>query len=264
MLLCFLTAPLAAQTPPTPPTTSTRTDPRYVRELLPDLGQIGAEVGLNAAFCRHPYETGTGGGASGFILLPVARALGGRISYEIDVRYGMAEGDPFTITNPLAYVANLAAGASPAAAAAGPPAAPFPVRRDVRTKLRLLQVSPFGLRYALGGATVPRLRPYVSAGVDVVVVLTQQEPVRRDITDPLGAAAFDVPLVAGIVGQAPELEALGLPSGQGNLRLGGYGAVGVEWRATGRVSLNAEYRLAGIEGAGTPQQAWQAGVGLHW
>lgn len=247
-----------------PPPSSPRVDRHYVHELLPDIGQIGAQVGLTAALCINPYETGAGGCLGGFIALPVGRALGGRVSYEIDIRYGMARGNPFTITNPLAYVANLAAGAPAEAAAIGPPGAPFPVRREVRTELRLLQVSPFGLRYAFAGGPVPRLRPYVTSGFDIVVVLTQQQPVRREITDPLASSAFDVALIAGLAGQSPELFDLGLPSGQGNLRLGGHAAFGLELRASSRLSINGEYRAAVIEGAGSLQHSVQAAVGLHW
>jgi hypothetical protein len=236
----------------------------YVRELLPDLGLIGAQVGLHAGLCANPYDTGTGPCAGAFVALPVARWGGGRLSYEIDVRGAFARSDPFTITNPLAYVANLAAGAPPAAAAIGPPGAPFPVRRDVRTDLRLLQISPFGLRYAFVGGPVPRVRPYLAVGVDANVVLSDQKPVRREVSDPLASPIFDAALIGGLVGQAPELAALGLPSGQGSLRVGGHAALGLELRAGERVSLNGEYRFTAIEGAGSGQHAMQAGLGLHW
>ena len=247
-----------------PPPTSSRTEGTYVHELLPDLGHIGAQVGLLGSFSLNPYEAGGGPGGGGFVALPVARALGGRVSYEIHISLTRSRGEPFTITNPLAYVANLAAGAPPAAAAVGPPGAPFPVRRQVRTELRMLRVSPFGLRYAFTSGRVPRVRPYVSVGPDILVVLTRQEPLRAEITDPLAAAVLDGPLIAGIVAEAPELAALGLPSGQGNLRVGGHAAFGLELRLSARLSTNAEYAFVGIEGASGGQHTFQAALGFHW
>jgi hypothetical protein len=236
----------------------------YVHELVPDIGHIGAEVGLIGGLCLNPYDTGRGPEGGGFVTLPLARAFGGRVSYEIHISLSRSRSQPFTITNPLAYIANLAAGASASAAAAGPPAAPFPVRREVRTELRMLRISPFGLRYVFTSGRVPRLRPYVSAGGDVLVVLTRQEPVRHEIADPLAGAAFDGPLLGGISAIAPELLDQGLPSGQGNLRAGVHAAVGLELRLSARLSTNVEYAFVGIEGAGGGQHALQAAVGFHW
>src|SRR5207302_6861560 len=124
-----------------------------------------------AGVCANPYDAGRGVCGGGFITLPLCRAAGGKVSYEIALSVGTGRSDPFTITDSFAYVANLAAGASPAAAAAGPPQAPFPVRRLVRTRLRMLQVSPFGLRYAPTRRSA-RVRPYLAAGIDAVVVMT--------------------------------------------------------------------------------------------
>jgi hypothetical protein len=73
-----------------------------------------------------------------------------------------------------AYVAHLAGGAGPAAALAGPPSAPFPVTRSVRTWLRLLQLSPFSLKYTVLRLDHSRLCPYASAGLDYVVVITRE------------------------------------------------------------------------------------------
>jgi hypothetical protein len=255
----------SAQTPAGgPPPSSPRTDGGYVHELLPDLGHIGAQVGFRSGFCVNPYDAGRGPCGGGFVALPVARALGGRLSYEIQIDFARSRGGTFTITNPLAYVANLAAGAPPAAAAVGPPGAPFPVRREVRTELRLLRVSPFGLRYSFSSGAVPRLRPYLSLGPDIVVVLTRQDPVRDEIADPLAAAAFDGPLIGGLTAQAPELADLGLPSGQGNLRVGGHGAFGVELRLSSRLSVNVEYAFTAIESSGGGQHAAVGVLGFHW
>src|SRR5437899_1539576 len=83
----------------------------YIHELLPDIGLIGAEVGLVAGVCANPYDAGRGVCGGGFITLPLCRAAGGKVSYEIALSVGTGRSDPFTITDSFAYVANLAAGA---------------------------------------------------------------------------------------------------------------------------------------------------------
>ena len=264
-LLWAAASPALAQTPAGgPPPSGTRDDGGYVHELLPDLGHIGAQVGFRSGFCINPYEAGRGPCGGGFVALPLARALGGRLSYELQIDLARSRGGAFTVTNPLAYIANLAAGVPPAAAALGPPGAPFPVQRDVRTELRMLRVSPFGLRFTFSSGRVPRLRPYLTLGPDIVVVLTQQEPVRDEITDPLAGAAFDGPLIGGLAAPSPELADLGLPSGQGNLRAGVHGAGGLELRLSSRVSANVEYAFTAIEGAHGGQHAVAAVLGFHW
>ena len=126
---------------------------------------------------------------------------------------------PSLATNPIAYVANLAAGASPAAALAGPPQAPFPVRRDVTLNLRLLQISPFSLKWTFTGLG-PRFRPFLAVGGDFLVVITRVDPLADESLAFTGTSPFDDPLIGGLVAQSPELAARGVPSGQGNLELG--------------------------------------------
>jgi opacity protein-like surface antigen len=236
----------------------------YVHELLPDIGVIGAQAGLTLGVCWNPYSAGSGACGGGYVTLPLRRLGSARLSYELDVSFSHGRSDPFTITDPIAYVANLAAGASPANALAGPPAAPFPVQRLVRTELRVLTVSPFGLRVAPGAGGLRRLRPYGAAGVDFVVVLSRQEPASRESAAVPGSEVFEGPLIGGLVAQSPELAAQGLPTGQGNLRLGVHGAVGVEVRASERMSVNAEYRYTAIEGSGSGTGALTAAIGFHW
>jgi hypothetical protein len=263
----LLSAPQASAQDATaaPPAPSSGKEGLFVHELLPDIGLIGAQVGLTAGVCANAFEAGQGLCGGGFIALPLRRAGRGRLSYEISIAVAKSRGEPFLITMPLAYVANLAAGASPEAAAIGPAAgAPFPVRREVRTELRTLQVSPFGLRYSLGSGGAARLRPYLATGVDIVVVLSKQEPTRDESPDVLGADVFDDPLIGGLGAQSPELTDRGLPSGQGNLLLGAHAAAGVELRASERFSVNGEYRFTLIENAGGGTHAFQAALGLHW
>jgi opacity protein-like surface antigen len=235
-----------------------------VHELLPDIGRIGAQGGVMAGASWNPYDVGRGIQAAGYIDLPLARAPGGKVSYEIVIGLSHATSDPFTITNPLAYLANLAAGATPEAALAGPPGAPFPVRRAVRTRLRLMEVSPFGLKYTVRRWDHARLRPYAAAGLDFAVVITRQTPLDDESLVFTGKAPFDDPLIGGVVAQAPELEARGTPSGQGNIELGWHAGGGLEIRVARGLSLNLDYRFLRVGGESGRLHAVSSALGFHW
>ncbi len=232
-------------------------------ELLPEIGRIGAQVGAQFGRAWHPYNAGAGVQARGFIDLPLASGFGGRLSYRVSVTLGSSTGAPFAITNPIAYVANLSAGFSAADALAGPPRAPFPVRRAVRTRLRVLHVSPFALKHAFTGLDRAHLRPYVTAGLDAVVIITKQLPERDESLAFTGTSPFDDELIAGLVAQAPELSAQGLPTGQGNIEFGWHVGGGLELRVTRGVSLDLEYRLTRL-GGGESLHGASGGLSLHW
>ena len=218
---------------------------------------------MTAGAAWNPFEVGQGLQAGGFVDLPLGRLGSGTFSYEIAVALNLARSDAFTITDTVAFVANLAAGASREDALAGPPRAPFPVRRSVETELRLLQVSPFGLKYTVHRFDAARLRPYVGAGLDIAVTITHQDPVADESLDFRGTAPFDAPLIGGVVAQAPELAERGYPTGQGNIDLGFHAGGGVEIRVSRRASLNAEYRFTSI-GDGAHMHAVTGALGLHW
>ena len=248
--------------PPPPSSQRTSAGPE-VHELLPDIGRIGSEVGILAGPSWNPYDVGGGWQVGGFIDLPLVRVPGGKLSYEILVAFSDAESGPFTTTNAVAYVANLAAGASPAAALAGPPAAPFPVRRDVTTRLHLLQVAPFSLKYQIQSFDHLRLRPYFGAGLDFVVVITRQDPVRDESLAFTGTAPFDAGLIAALIAQSPELEERKVPTGQGNMEIGGHAVAGFEVRLSRGLSLNLDYRFTRVGSSGT-LHAVNAALGVHW
>jgi hypothetical protein len=199
----------------------------------------------------------------GYVDLPLVRLPGGKLSYEILLSLSDAESEPFTITDSVAYVANLASGASPAAALAGPPLAPFPVVRAVRTRVKLLDISPFSLKYTVRALERWRLRPYAVAGLDFVVTITHQVPVSDESLQFTGTAPFDDPLIAGLLAQAPELTARGTPTGQGNIDLGFHAGGGLEVRFARGLSVNAEYRFTGIDGS-NHLHALSAALGFHW
>ena len=242
--------------PPPPPGGRGHAGPRD-HELLPDIGRIGAQVGAAVGPSWNPYGVGAGWQVSAFIDLPLARNRAGRLSYEILLGLSGGRSSAFAITDPLAYVANLARGASPADALAGPPRAPYTVRRQVRTRLRLLEVAPFALKYTLTGLDHARLRPYVTAGLDVALTATDEVP------EGSAAAATVVVAAVGEGGRPPELAARGIPGGEGNLDLGGHVGVGLEIRVSRGLSLNLDYRLARV-GSSHTLHAASSVVGFHW
>jgi hypothetical protein len=267
LVLITASVPRALAQEPTgpPPPSSNRTSAgTQPYELLPDLGRIGAQVGVLGALSWNPYAVGQGFEIGGYVDLPLFRAPGGTVCYEMLVALSHGRSDPFAITDPIALVANLAAGSSPADALAGPPRAPFPVRRDVDTDLNLLQVSPFALKYTIKSLDHVRLRPYLYAGLDIVVVITTQDPVRDESLIFTGTSPFDDPLIGGLVAQAPELAARGLPTGQGNLELAGHAGGGLEVRLSRGVSLNLDYRFTGVGGTSQRLHAASAALGFHW
>ena len=220
-------------------------------------------MGIAGGASWNPFEVGRGIQAAGYADLPLARLGRGKLSYEILIGLSHARSRPFVITDQIAFVANLATGASRAAALAGPPEAPFPVRREVRSQLRLMQVSPFGLKYTLRRLGSERLRPYVGAGLDFAITITHQDPVADESLEFTGGAPFDAPLIGGTVAQAPELAARGYPTGQGNIDLGFHAGGGLEIRAARRLSVNFDYRFTSI-GSGDRLHAVTAAVGMHF
>jgi hypothetical protein len=266
-LVCFgLPVAGEAQEPagPPPPSSAKTSAGPEAYELLPELGKIGAQVGVLGAWTSNPYEVGAGYEVGGYVDLPLVGAPGGKLSYEMLVTLSHGRSDPFVITDPIAYVANLASGASPPDALAGPPKAPFPVRRSVRTDLNVLQVSPFALKYTIKSFDRARLRPFLYAGLDLVVVISRQDPEADESLQFTGTSPFDDPLIGGLVAQAPELAARGLPTGQGNLEIGGHAGGGFEVRLSRTLSLNLDYRFTGIGGTSHHLHAVGGAFGFHW
>jgi len=259
-------ASASAQEPagPPPPSRGTAGEGHEPLELLPEIGLIGAQVGLLAGASWNPYGIGQGFDTGGFVDLPLRRAPGGKLSYQVFFGLSLATSDPFTVTSSVAFVANLAAGASVADALAGPPRAPFPVRREVTSELRLLHLSPFGLKWTFTGLDRARLRPYLGAGLDIVVAITRDDPESDESLLFTGTAPFDDPLLGGLIAQAPELTAAGRPTGQGNIELGGHAAAGVEIRLSRRMSLNLEYRFTATENTRGSFHTATSALGFHW
>lgn len=265
-------------------------------ELVPEIGKIGAQVGLLLAGSSNPFRLDAGSFAAGYIDLPLLERLRGRLrgklGYEITV--GMSQSRTMlTTTSNVAQVANLAVlnTLNPtgglqnvAAAVSGTGPAPFPVTTSGVTRLRLLEVAPFGLKYSSTAFDRWRLRPYAVLGMGVYVTIHEQIPgrgtppsfgVRSDAAlapDVLaavqqifgGKAPFGGPLVAGQISQAPELEQRGLPAGHGNLDFGFHGGVGVEYRLTRTMSLGFDSRFRRIGGAPGLLTTYGSRIGFHF
>lgn len=241
-----------AGTPPPAPGKPGASDPL---ELLPAIGKIGAEVGLHGGWSRNPYALGSGAQGAGFINLPLKKVGPGVLSYQIALRFARSTSDPITVTNPVAFVANLAA-------TGRGDVGPFPYRRLVRSTGSIFVVEPFGFKYALH--SFGRFRPYIVAGVGVGVVITKEIPEANESLVFTGTSPFDADLIAGLIAQAKELEALGRPTGQGNLEVAGHAGVGFEYRLSPGFSIQADYRFTRLSGRNSSMHMASGGFGIHF
>lgn len=259
IVLLLIVAPLAeraqaqeSQAPPPAPGKPGATDPL---ELLPAIGRIGAEVGLHAGWSKNPYSLGSGVQGAGFINLPLKKLGGGVLSYQIALRFARSTSDALTITNPVAFVANLAA-------TGRGEVGPFPYRRAVRSVGSIFLVEPFGFKYAIH--SFGRFRPYAVFGVGVGVVLTKEVPEADESLIFTGTSPFDADLIAGLIAQSTEIEALGRPTGQGNIELAGHVGAGFEYRLSPGFSLQADYRFTKLSGRNASMQMVSGGIGIHF
>jgi len=244
-----------AQDVPVPPPAPGRPGAADPLELLPAIGRIGAEVGLHLGWSRNPYSLGSGAQGAGFINLPLKKLGGGVLSYQITLRFARSTSGPITVTNPIAFVANLAA-------TGRGDVGPFPYRRSVRSVGSIFLAEPFGFKYAIH--SFGRFRPYAVAGVGVGVVLTKEVPEADESLTFTGTSPFDADLIAGLVAQSKELEALGRPSGQGNLEVAGHLGAGFEYRLSPGLSFQADYRFTRLSGRKASMHLASGGVGIHF
>lgn len=221
LFLSAFAATAGAQQPSVPPPPSSRAEGAgpEVHELLPDIGRIGAEVGLVGGVSWNPYRVGRGLVGGGFVDLPIGRAPGGKLSYEIFLGLSWAQSDDFAITE----------GAS---------------RRTVHTRLRLLQVAPFALKYTVTRWDRARVRPYLGTGIDVLVPATREEPMSPE--------------------RAPEISDRGVATGDVSVEVGGHGAAGLELRLSSGLSLGFEYRFTVFEGRNARLHSVSSILGIHW
>jgi hypothetical protein len=300
-LLAAPTPPSDAVPNPVEPRTQASapaTSPRHYEpppELVPEIGKIGAQVGVTLAASLNPFQLNRGTFAGGYIDLPLLDRpswLHGKLSYEISV--GMSQSKTtFQTTSNVAQVANLAVldtlyptgglqNLTAAVSGTGP--APFPVTSSTVTRLRLLEVVPFALKYTSTSLDHWRLRPYGVIGFGTYVTIHNQNPasgsppnygVRPDATLPPdvlalvsqlfgGQAPFGGPLVAGQLSQSPELEARGLPGGHGNIDLGIHTGFGLEYRVSRSLAIGFDGRYNRIAGTNGNLLTFGSRIGVYF
>ncbi len=261
-------------------------------ELIPEVGKIGAEVGMLVSGASNPFQLDRGAFYGGYIDLPLIDRpawLHGKISYEIVVGLSRSQTNVTTTSN-VAQVANLAVLTTlnpngglgnVSAAVNGTGSAPFPVTTINKLNLRLLQVVPFSLKYSSNALERWRLRPYGLLGFGTYVSIHDENPAPGSIgvrTDAQlspailqaiqqvfgGKSPFGGPLVAGQIGQSPELIARGLPGGNGNIEIGLETGGGVEFRLSPTLSLGFDARYNKISGSNGNFVTYGSRIGLHF
>ena len=264
-------------------------------ELIPEVGKIGAEVGLLMGGSWNPFKLNRGSFNGGFIDLPLFDKpdwIRGKIAYEISVALSQSR-TTFETTSNVAQVSNLAVltALNPNGgldnvlqAVTGTGSAPFPVKTNSETRFRLLQVAPFSLKYTSTAFDRWRIRPYALLGFGIFVTIHNQNPargtpasygVRQDAAVPPailaalnglygGQAPFGAPLVAGQISQSPEVVARGLPGGNGNFDLGLVSGAGVAVRLNRNFSLGLDARFNRIAGTNGGFKTLGSRIGFHF
>lgn len=250
-----LAFPARAQEAPAPPPAPGKPGSSDPLELLPAIGRIGAEIGAQGGWSQNPYSLGKGAQGAGFINLPLKKLGGGVLSYQIVIRFARSTSDPLSVTNPVAFVANLAT-------TGRGEVGPFPYRRVVRSVGSIFLVEPVGFKYAIH--SFGRFRPYAVLGVGAAVVITKEVPVTDESQTFTGTSPFDADLIAGLIAQSRELEALGRPTGQGNIEVAGHLGAGFEYRLSPGFSLQADYRFTKLSGRNSSMHMASGGFGIHF
>jgi len=158
-------------------------------ELVPEIGKIGAQIGLTLSRSFNPFKLDSGSYVGGYIDLPLIDRpnwMHGKLSYEISV--GMSQSNTtFNTTSNVAQVANLVVLdtlnpngglTNVTQAVTGTGSAPFPVTTSNLTRLRLLEVVPFSFKYTTTALDRWRLRPYGVLGFGTYVTIHSQTPAR--------------------------------------------------------------------------------------
>jgi len=186
-------------------------------ELIPEIGKIGAQVGLVLSGSASPFHLNSGQDLAGFINLPLfaPKPLHGKISYEMRVGLSQASAK-FRTTSNVAQVANLTAltalnPSKPAQnildAVNGTGAAPFPVTALTETRMKLLQVIPLSLRYTVTALDRYRLPPYAVLGFGAYVTIHKQSPNNSGVRPEALLPADQVALIKQIFGAERHLSA---------------------------------------------------------
>ncbi|HVM92791.1 MAG TPA: hypothetical protein VMT67_08280 [Terriglobales bacterium] len=280
---------------PSPSPAPVESSPAYraPRELLPDIGHIGAELGFFVGGATNPYKADKGFASGGYIDLPWKNVPGGKLSYEIMI------GLQRTVTNTQStsgvnVLVNTAVNNYLTFAGVELPsltgylAGPLPITSAVEERSKVLTVAPFELKYAI--TKLGRFRPYVVGGLGAYVWIgSDNNTASFDAVSSLNTygSTIGIPNLAGLgVGSStlgatlnallkgsqigglaptsPELAARGIPHGQGNLLFGGQIGGGAEFRITPKLSIGADFRRNQLEGKNASFNTFTFKQGFHW
>jgi opacity protein-like surface antigen len=276
-------SPSPSPSPAPPPASSGYTAPR---ELLPDIGHIGAELGFFVGGATNPYKDNKGFASGGFIDLPFKKVPGGKLSYEIMIGLQRSVTTQQTTSGVNALV-NTALNnyLYDAGVLDGLPSVtnylttPLPITSTVQERSKVLTVAPFELKYTV--IKLGRFRPYVVGGLGAYVWIGSDSNVKTFdantalgslATLPVGASTLGATLnailqgsqIGGLAPTAPELAARGVPHGQGNVMFGGQIGGGAEIRVTPKFSIGFDVRHNAMEGKNAGFNTFAFQQGLHW
>ena len=242
------------------------------RELLPDIGQIGAEVNLFVGGAQNPYKSRRGFFAGGSIDLPLRRVPGGKLSYEILVTLQKSKTN-IQVTSPVFALVNSALNRE----LGNPPSVnnlfnPLPITNPAEERSTILTVVPASLKYTVMAFDRYRFRPYVVAGLGTYVSLSTQNlktfDASRYVAIPSVAALLNRllqgPLIGGLAPAAPELRDRGIGQGQGDLRFGVNFGAGFEIRVAPKMSFGIDYRVNKIAGRNSTYQTLAFKQAFHF
>jgi opacity protein-like surface antigen len=243
------------------------------RELLPDIGQIGAQVGLLVGGSTNPFDISSGFFTGGYIDLPLKKVAGGKISYEILVSMQRATTTVKTTSGVIALVnssLNTILGTPPSV---NNLLGPLPVTNTAEERSTLLNVVPVAFKYTVTALDRYRFRPYLVAGLGTYVTLSTQNITDFDASKYVGKGATADLLnallqgqqIGGLVPIAPELRGRGMAQGQGDNRFGVNFGGGVEFRISPRLSFGVDYRANKMEGSNAgPYHTFAFKQGIHF
>jgi len=196
-------SPSPSPSPAPPPVSSGYMAPR---ELLPDIGHIGAELGFFVGGATNPYKADKGFASGGYIDLPWKKIPGGKLSYEIMIGLQRSVTNT-TSTSGVNALVNAAInnylnaagvftneGGMPAfLGLTGYLAGPLNTyQQPVVERSKVLTVAPFELKYTI--TKMGRFRPYVVGGLGGYVWIGSDNNVKSfDAVSALNAYGLTLP-----------------------------------------------------------------------
>jgi opacity protein-like surface antigen len=272
-----------APVPAPEPAATTSSTPR---ELLPDIGHIGAELGFFVGGATNPYKDNNGFATGGFIDLPWKNVPAGKLSYEIMIGLQRSTTTQ-TSTSGVNVLVNtalnnylVAAGVESLPTLTNYLAGPLPaLSQTVQERAKVMTVAPFELKYTI--TKLGRFRPYGVVGLGAYVWIGSESNVGSfNANTALGSLAnlavgsstlgntlnalLQGSQIGGLAPTSPELAARGVPHGQGNLLFGAQVGGGFEFRVTPKLSWGADFRRNQVEGTNASFNTFAFKQGLHW